>query len=49
MEKEIIKEIMSKCNIIEKIKIKLLEKTFIKVYHIIRIKIINDILKNKKS
>jgi len=44
MENEMLKEIMEECNLKEKIVIILFTKTIIKVYNIIRIKIMNLIL-----
>ena len=44
MENEMLKEIMEECNLKEKIVIILFTKTIIKVYNIIRIKIMNIIL-----
>lgn len=42
-ENEIIEEILEKCNWWERIIVKRLEKLIIKVYHIVRVSIINKI------
>lgn len=46
MEKEIEKRIMEQCNIRQKVLIRLFPKTFVKVYHIGRMDVINCILKS---
>ena len=46
MEKEIEKRIIEQCNIRQKVLIRLFPKTFVKVYHIGRMDVINCILKS---
>lgn len=45
-ENEIIEEILKKCNWWERIIVKRNKKLILKIYHIIRLKIINNMLKN---
>lgn len=44
MEKEILEEIEKECNLKERILLKVFTKTFVKVYNIARLKVINNLL-----
>lgn len=44
MEKEILEEMKKECNLKERILLKLFGKTFVKIYNIVRLKIINNLL-----
>lgn len=44
MEKEILEEIEKECNFKERILLKAFTKTFMKVYNIARLKVINNLL-----
>lgn len=44
MEKEILEEIEKECNFKERILLKVFTKTFVKVYNIARLKVINNLL-----
>lgn len=45
MEKIIIEEILKECKWYEKIVVRMFKKTFIKIYHINRIKLVNSMIK----
>lgn len=45
MEKIIIEEMLKDCKWYERIIVRMFRKTFIKIYHINRIKLMNNILK----
>lgn len=45
MEKEMLEEIMKECNWKERLLVKILAKTFLKVYHIGRLNAVNAVLK----
>lgn len=44
MEEDIVKEIEKECNFKERILLRLFTKTFVKVYNIARLKVINNLL-----
>lgn len=44
MEENVVEEIKKECNLKERILLKVFRKTFLKVYNIVRIKIVNSIL-----